>query len=51
MQGYKGVPCGGTHVKNVAEIGLMTIRKVNHRKGNTKISYAIQPNPPVNWEE
>lgn len=36
-----GVPCGGTHVKNVKDIGKVTITKVKTKKGLTKVSYAV----------
>lgn len=41
VYGDKGVPCGGTHVKNIKEIGVVTIRKIQSKGGNTKISYQI----------
>lgn len=39
--GNFGVPCGGTHVKNLNEIGHMTITKVKSKKGIIKVSYAV----------
>lgn len=36
-----GVPCGGTHVKNLSEITLMTIRKVKEEKGNIRVAYDV----------
>jgi len=37
-----GIPCGGTHVKDVRDIGHMTIPKIKNKKGITKVSYAIE---------
>lgn len=37
-----GVPCGGTHVKNLQDIGKITITKVKTKKGQTKVSYAVE---------
>ncbi|HEX3568408.1 MAG TPA: alanine--tRNA ligase-related protein [Candidatus Saccharimonadales bacterium] len=37
-----GIPCGGTHVKNVYDIGRITISKVKSKKGITKVSYAVE---------
>ncbi|SDI63482.1 Ser-tRNA(Ala) deacylase AlaX (editing enzyme) [Arthrobacter subterraneus] len=36
-----GVPCGGTHVQDVAEVGKLNITKVRSKKGITKVSYAV----------
>lgn len=36
-----GVPCGGTHVRNVADVGTLSITKVKSKKGVTKVSYAV----------
>lgn len=36
-----GVPCGGTHVRDVAEVGKLSITKVKSKKGITKVSYAV----------
>ncbi|WP_026530211.1 alanine--tRNA ligase-related protein [Haematomicrobium sanguinis] len=36
-----GIPCGGTHVKDVSEIGGMLITKIKSKKGVTKVSYAV----------
>ncbi|MDR3425246.1 MAG: alanine--tRNA ligase-related protein [Alphaproteobacteria bacterium] len=38
----KGTPCGGTHVKDIAEIGLLTLRYVKAKKGNIKVAYALK---------
>ena len=35
------VPCGGTHVKNISEIGKLTITKIKKKDGNIRVSYAV----------
>ncbi len=42
MYGDFGVPCGGTHVNNLAEIKWMTIRKIKIKKGNIQVCYEIE---------
>jgi Ser-tRNA(Ala) deacylase AlaX len=37
-----GVPCGGTHVKNLNEIGRVSITKLKSKKGIIKVSYAVE---------
>lgn len=41
MYGDSGVPCGGTHVKKLSDIGTIQIRKLKQKKGVVKISYQI----------
>lgn len=36
-----GIPCGGTHVKNVKEIGEIEITKLKIKKGLAKVSYRV----------
>jgi Ser-tRNA(Ala) deacylase AlaX len=36
-----GIPCGGTHVKNVQEIGQITVTKAKIKKGLAKVSYTV----------
>jgi Ser-tRNA(Ala) deacylase AlaX len=42
MYGEFGVPCGGTHVQNLSDIGKIEITKVKTKKGVTKVSYRVE---------
>jgi len=37
----KGIPCGGTHVKNIKDIGKVSIRKISSKKGKVKVCYEL----------
>lgn len=39
---FPPVPCGGTHVKSLSELGPVTVAKIKGKKGNTKISYSFE---------
>lgn len=39
--GTFAVPCGGTHVQNLSDIGIMEITKVKTKKGITKVTYRV----------
>jgi Ser-tRNA(Ala) deacylase AlaX len=41
MYGDFGVPCGGTHVGNLKEIGMITIRKIKSEGANVRVAYDI----------
>lgn len=41
FEGFPICGCGGTHIESASEIGQITIRKIKHKKGMTKISYSI----------
>ncbi len=36
------VPCGGTHVKNINEIGKVVIKNIKRRDGGIRVSYNIE---------
>jgi len=36
-----GIPCGGTHVRQVSDIGPITITKLKIKKGVARVSYAV----------
>jgi Ser-tRNA(Ala) deacylase AlaX len=37
-----GIPCGGTHAKQVKDIGNVDITKIKVKKGIAKVSYAVK---------
>lgn len=37
-----GIPCGGTHVKNLKEIGVVRVSKVKEKKGIIRVSYSVE---------
>lgn len=41
FSGFEGCGCGGTHVRNSAEIGKIIIRKIKTKKGTVKICYEV----------
>ena len=41
IKGQAPVPCGGTHVNNLGEIGPVDIIKCKSKKGKTKICYKL----------
>jgi Ser-tRNA(Ala) deacylase AlaX len=42
LYGEFGVPCGGTHVAELKDIGKETIRKIKEKDGVIRVSYAIE---------
>lgn len=36
-----GCPCGGTHIKNINQLGAVTIRKIKVKSGKTRITYQV----------
>jgi Ser-tRNA(Ala) deacylase AlaX len=35
------VPCGGTHVKNINDIGEIIVTKIKNKDGNIRVSYSL----------
>lgn len=42
IAGFSPVPCGGTHVRTLADIASLEIKKSKNKKGKTKIYYEVQ---------
>lgn len=42
MYGDFGIPCGGTHVSKLSEIGKITVRKMKIKGETIRISYALE---------
>jgi alanyl-tRNA synthetase len=38
---FEAVPCGGTHVRRISEIGRVTITKVRLKEARVRLSYAV----------
>jgi Ser-tRNA(Ala) deacylase AlaX len=36
-----GIPCGGTHVKNLTQIGSVTVPKLKEKKGIIRVNYTV----------
>ncbi len=41
MYGDFGVPCGGTHVKDISQVGEIRIPKLKEKKGIIRLSYTV----------
>ncbi|MEK7583421.1 MAG: alanine--tRNA ligase-related protein [Patescibacteria group bacterium] len=41
LYGTFGVPCGGTHVANLKDIGHLMIRKISNKKGLIRVGYDV----------
>lgn len=35
------VPCGGTHVKDISEVGKLTVTNIKRKDGNIRVSYSV----------
>ena len=42
IAGYPPVPCGGTHVVTLAELGRLTVRGVKSKGGKVRIGYEVE---------
>ena len=42
VEGYdRKIPCGGTHISHLREIGKMSIRKIETKSGVTRVAYSV----------
>lgn len=41
IESLDSVPCGGTHISTLAELGALRVLKIRSKKGHTKVSYEI----------
>lgn len=39
---FKPLPCGGTHVAHLCEIGELSVSRIKNSKGNIRVSYAVK---------
>lgn len=37
-----GIPCGGTHLKDIKDVGVVTITKLKSKKGVIRLSYSVE---------
>jgi Ser-tRNA(Ala) deacylase AlaX len=37
-----GIPCGGTHIANLRDVGCIVIRKIKQEKGNIRVAYSVE---------
>jgi Ser-tRNA(Ala) deacylase AlaX len=44
IEGFSKVPCGGTHVKSTAEVGYVTLKRVNIGGGKERIEIRLVDN-------
>lgn len=42
LYGDFGVPCGGTHVRDIKQIGQISIPKLKEKKGVIRVNYAVE---------
>jgi Ser-tRNA(Ala) deacylase AlaX len=41
IEGFKPIPCGGTHLENLGELNEVKIKKAKLKKNKLKISYTF----------
>jgi len=42
LYGNSGVPCGGTHVQDIKQIGKIEIPKLKEKKGTIRVNYTVE---------
>ena len=40
-RGDFGVPCGGTHVRDLSQVGSVTVDRIKKKNGNIRVSYSL----------
>lgn len=45
--GYVGLPCGGTHVANLMQLGSIKVTKAKKQKANLRVSYELGDPPGI----
>lgn len=48
IEGFSKVPCGGTHVKSTAEVGFVTLKRVNIGGGKERIEIRLVDDLNIN---
>ncbi len=43
IEGVNAMPCTGTHVRNTAEVGRISITGIERIEGGTRIYYGVSP--------
>jgi Ser-tRNA(Ala) deacylase AlaX len=51
IEGFAEVPCGGTHVKSTAEVGFVTLKRVNIGGGKERIEIKLVEDVSHNSEQ
>ena len=41
IEGFRPVPCGGTHVRTLQDISALCIKKCKRKKNRTRIHYEV----------
>lgn len=42
IAGLGAYPCGGTHVTDTSQIGVVEVKKISRQKGKSKVSYGVK---------
>ena len=42
IEGCNPIPCAGTHLKNISEIGRLTVEKIETQDSNFRVYYDVQ---------
>ncbi len=47
IDGFAQVPCGGTHIKNTEEVGIIQLKRANPGKGQERIEIFVKDRPQI----